>query len=123
MLKLLLDEHISPMVADGLRRRNRLLVVLCMAEWQDGEFLGQQDSACLKQAAAQELTLVTYDRRTIAPLLKAWGEEERKHGGVIFVDEKTISPSDTGGLIGGLSSLSRKTSKWDWTNRVCFLRR
>ncbi len=123
MLKLLLDEHISPAVAEGLRRRNRPLIVSCMAEWEDGEFLGQQDSACLKQAATQGLTLVTYDRRTIPLLLKAWGEEERKHGGVIFVDEKTISPSDTGGLIRALSDLSRKTAKWDWTDRVCFLRR
>ena len=99
MLKLLLDEHISPTVVDGLRRRNRPLVVSCMVEWEEGEFLGQQDTACLQQAAAQGLTLVTYDRRTIPPLLKAWVEEERKHGGVIFVDEKTISPSDTGGLV------------------------
>ncbi len=123
MLKLLLDEHISPTVADGLRRRNRLLIVSCMAEWEEGEFLGQQDSACLQQAAAQGLTLVTYDRRTIPPLLKAWVEEERKHGGVIFVDEKTISPSDTGGLVRALTDLSRETTRWDWTSRVCFLRR
>jgi hypothetical protein len=122
MLKLLLDEHISPAVAEGLRRRNRRLVVFCMAEWEDGEFLGQNDSACLQEAATQRLTLVTYDRRTIPPLLKTWGEAERKHGGVIFVDEKTILPSDTGGLIRTLSRLRGKTSKWDWTNRVCFLR-
>jgi hypothetical protein len=50
-------------------------------------------------------------------------EEERKHGEVIFVDEKTITPSDTGGLVRALSNLSRKTAKWDWTNRVSFLRR
>jgi hypothetical protein len=123
MLKLLLDEHISPTVADGLRRRERLLIVFYIAEWENGEFLGQQDSPCLQQAAAQRLTLVTYDRRTIPPLLKSWAEEERKHGGVIFVDEKTIPPSDIGGLVRALSTLSRKTAKWDWTNRICFLRR
>jgi len=123
MLKLLLDEHISPAVADGLRRRNRQLVVVCMAEWEDGDFLGQEDCACLKQAAAQGLTLVTYDRRTIAMLLKAWGEEQRKHGGVIFVGHETIAPSGTGGLIRSLIDLSRKTAKWDWTDRICFLRR
>jgi hypothetical protein len=123
MLQLLLDEHISPKVADGLRRRNRLLVVRCMAEWEHGEFLGQQDSASLQQAVVQRLTLVTYDRRTIPPLLKSWAEEEREHGGVIFIDERTISPSDTGGLVTALTDLYRKTAKWDWTNRVVFLRR
>lgn len=123
MLKLLLDEHLSPTVADGFRRRDRSLIVTCLAEWEDGEFLGQPDSACLQQAAAQGLTLVTYDRRTLPLLLKAWGEEERKHGGVIFVDEKTISPADMGGLVRALSNLFRKAAKWDWTNRVCFLRR
>ena len=93
MLKLLLDEHISPTVEDSLRRRDRSLIVACLAEW---EFFGQPDSACLQQAAAQGLTLVMYDRRTIPSLLKTWGEEERKHGGVIFIDEKTISPVDMG---------------------------
>jgi len=122
MLKFLLDEHISPTVADGLRRRSRLAVVYCMTEWEEGEFLGQQDSYCLQQAAAQGLTLVTYDRRTISPLLKIWAEEDREHGGVIFVDEKTLSPSDIGGLIRALSKLLRNSSAWDWTNRVCFLR-
>ena len=123
MLKLLLDEHISPEVADGLRRRHRSLLVHCMAEWESGNFLGQEDSACLLEAAAARLTLVTYDRRTIPPLLKRWAEEGRKHGGVIFVDEKTISPADIGGLIRALIHLFQETGKWDWTDRVCFLRR
>lgn len=123
MLKFLLDEHISPTVVDGLRRRHRSLVVICIVEWEGGEFLGQPDWACLQQAAALELTLVTYDRRTIPLLLKNWAEEGRKHGGVIFVDEKTISPADIGSLVRALSNLARKGAKWDWTNRVCFLRR
>lgn len=123
MLKLLLDEHISPAVAEGLRRRNRSLTVLCMAAWEQGEFLGQQDAVCLQQAVAQGLTLVTYDRRTIPPVLKVWAEEGRRHGGVIFVDEKTISLADTGGLVRALSDLARTTARWEWSDRVCFLRR
>jgi len=123
MLKLLLDEHISAGVAEGLRRRHHSLIVRSMAEWENGNFLGQDDSACLREAAAQRLTLVTYDRRTIPPLLKRWAEEGRRHGGVIFVDEKTISPSDIGGLVLALSSLIRQAGKWNWTDRIVFLGR
>ena len=123
MLKLLLDEHISPDVADGPLRRNRGLVVRYIAEWEGGDFLGRDDSDCLKEAATQGLTLVTYDRRTIPPLLKIWAEEERTHGGIIFVYEKTISPSDIGGLVRGLGELVREARNWNWANRICFLRR
>lgn len=123
MLRLLLDEHISPDVAAGLRRRNRSVVVHSMAEWENGRFLGQEDSVCLTEAAAQALTLVTYDRRTIPPPLKSWAEEGRTHAGIVFIDEKTISPADIGGLVGALTMLARETRKWDWTDRICFLRR
>jgi hypothetical protein len=122
MLKLLLDEHISPEVANGVQRRNRRLVVHSMVPWESGNFVGKEDSACLLEAAKQRLTLVTYDRRTIPPLLKLWAEEERSHGGVIFVDEKTISPADIGGLVRALISLAADTGKMDWTNQAYFLR-
>jgi hypothetical protein len=123
VIELLLDEHISHRVAAGLRRRNRSLVVHCMYEWENGSFLGTDDSTILKVAAAQGLTLVTYDRRTIPPLLVEWGQEDRDHGGIIFVDERTVSPSDIGGLVQALLDLCRQAGHWDWTNRVCFLRR
>jgi hypothetical protein len=123
MLKLLLDEHISPKVAEGLCRRNRALLVRFIAEWENGEFLGPDDAACLTHAAAQGLTLVTYDRRTIPPLLKSWAEQGRGHGGVIFVDEKTIAPSEVGSLVHALEQLIKATGKWNWANRICFLQR
>jgi hypothetical protein len=90
---------IQSAVAHGLRRRHRALEVRYMVEWENGHFLGQGDSPCLREAAAQGLTLVTYDWRTIPPLLKTWAEEGRTHGGVVFVDEETILPADIGGLV------------------------
>jgi hypothetical protein len=121
MLRLLLDEHISPDVAKSLRRRDRTSTVHAMTDWEDGNFLGQEDAVCLKEATMQRLTFVTYDRRTIPPLLKAWAEQGRPHAGVIFVDDKTIAPSNIGGLVLALAGLQKEARNWDWTGRVCFL--
>jgi hypothetical protein len=123
VLKLLLDEHISPDVADGLRQKQRGVFMLSLAEWEAGQFLGVSDELILTEAAARKRTLVTYDRKTIPPLLKAWAEAGRDHGGVIFVDEKTIAPSDLGGLVRALQIAVREFSKADWANAVMFLRR
>ncbi len=121
MLKLLLDEHISPQTAHGLRRRFPRLPVFPLAEFGRGHLLGCDDVTCLREAAVHGLTLVTYDRRTIPPLLKIWAEEGASHSGVIFVDEKTIAPSDIGGLVNALSELVRATQRQDWADRVSFL--
>jgi len=56
------------------------------------------------------------------PFIKFWAEEDRSHGGVIFVDDKTISPVNIGGLVRALSALAAETSEIDWANRVYFLR-
>ena len=123
MLTFLLDEQVSPEVAEGLRRRQKGVVVHCLAEWEAGRFMGLPDDLLLKEALAQKLTLVTYDRKTIRPLLKRWAEAGQEHGGVIFVDQKTIPSSDFGGLIRALQMLFRESAQWDWTSRISFLRR
>jgi hypothetical protein len=123
MLRLLLDEHISPKVAAGLLRRRPRLTVHAFTSWESGAFLGQPDSICLEVALKQGLTLVTYDRRTIPPLLKQWIESGKSHAGVIFVDEKTIRPDDVGSLIRALTSLVESTGTLNWTNRIVFLQR
>jgi hypothetical protein len=122
MFRLLLDEHISPRVAAGIHLRDKKIIIHGMVEWESGSFLGQEDAACLREALLQKLTLVTYDRRTIPPLLKNWAEEGRQHGGVIFIDEKTISQADIGGLIQSLDKLVKETRDLDWTDRIYFLR-
>jgi Domain of unknown function (DUF5615) len=122
VLNLLLDEHISPAVAAGLRRRAPQAVVHTLVEWRGGDLIGQDDEVCLTAAADEGLAFVTYDRRTFPNLLKSWAEQGRHHGGVIFVDGKTILPSDIGGLIRALNELAQTARDWDWTDRVCFLR-
>jgi hypothetical protein len=42
---------------------------------------------------------------------------------VIFVDEKSISPVDIGGLVRALISLAGEAREMDWTNQVYLVRR
>jgi hypothetical protein len=123
MLRLLLDEHISPVVACELRAKHPKLFVLGLVEWANGIHLGSSDEELLQKAFGQGLTLVTYDLRTIPPLLKAWIEAGVSHGGVIFVDERTIAPNDFGGLVKALAAVWQASGSQDWTDQVLFLRR
>ena len=122
-MKLLLDEHISPAVAHGLRAAQDELVVAALREWQGGAWLEASDALLLQAAVADGWTLVTYDLRTIPPLLKDWGEQGIAHGGVFLVDERSIAPSDFGGLIRALERLAAALATADWQNRVVFITR
>lgn len=106
-------------------RMSRMACGVAIAPWRalhSGLGKCKEDSACLREAASRRLTLVTYDRRTIPPLLKTWAEEGRRHDGVVFMDKKSISPTDIGGLIRALIWLFKETGRWEWTDRLYFLR-
>jgi hypothetical protein len=123
MLRLLLDEHLSPGIAVGLRRIHPAIDVHAISQWEYGRFLGRPDRELLTKAAQQKLTLVTYDCRSIPDLLRSWREQGRHHGGIIFVDEKTILPGDIGGLVRALAKLVGDLGSSDWEDREMFLPR
>ena len=83
--------------------------------------MGAADEVVLREAQKQRLTLVTFDLRTIPPLLRSWSEQGFDHSGVILVDERTIAQGDIGGLVKALCALWRTHRDIDWTNRVAYL--
>jgi hypothetical protein len=123
MLRLLLDEHLSPALAAILRASIPAPTVLTLQEWDGGAYLQSADEDLLAAVHAHHLTLVTYDQRTIVPLLRLWGERARDHGGAILVDTQTLAPNDIGGLTRGLAGLWAAHGQLDWTNRVVYLTR
>ena len=121
MLQLLTDEQISPAVARQAPNRCRGIPITAMQAWEGGHFLSASDELVLQEAHRQKLTLVTFDLRTIPPLLRLWAEQGIDHGGVILVDERTISQSDIGGLVAALCAVWKAHRDLDWTNRVIYL--
>lgn len=122
MLSLLLDEQISPQVATALLALNAEASVASIYGWRAGAMTGADDVMVLRAAAEDRLTLVTYDLKTIPPLLVEWGAPGRSHGGVIFVDDRSISPADFEGLARVLLFCWESQGDWDWTNRIAYLR-
>lgn len=123
MLQYLLDEHLSPVIADQLTAQRPDIPVVALRSWQGGAQLGADDTTILSAAAEQGVTLVTYDLRTIVPLLKAWGEQGIHHSGVVLVHPHTLPPIDIGGLLRTLIALWDAWGHLEWTDRVIYLHR
>jgi len=123
MLRLLLDEHLSPRLLKQISARCPGASMASVLEWQDGRLTSAPDDLLLTEAHQHELTLVTYDQATIVPLLKAWGEAGIAHSGVIFIDDRTIRQDDFGGIVRALADLWERRKNETWLNRVVYLTR
>lgn len=121
MLQIFTDEQIDPNVAVAAKKRRREISIVSLFDWLDGHFVGASDEELLREAARQAMTLLTFDPKTIPPLLRAWGERGIDHGGVIFVDHKSFAQNDTSGISKALVDLWELQGKLDWKNRCFFL--
>lgn len=99
MLNFLLDEHISHVVMEQVRQKRPEMRIESVLVWKDGDLRGKDDELVLSAAREERLTLVTYDQKTIAPLLMQWMLGAHDHAGVICIDDKSIAQEDVGGKV------------------------
>lgn len=121
MLAYLLDENISFAVAEQVTRNNPQIRVESVHRWHGGAFVGQADGNLLRAATQEGLTLVTYDLKTIPPLLTEMAMEAETHAGVILIDDSSIRNNDFGGLVAALLAHWQRYSSEAWSDRVAFL--
>lgn len=121
MLRLLLDEHLHTAVAEHMRRLRPACEIVSMQDWESGTFLSAPDEDILRRAAEQSLTLITYDQRTINPLLRKWADAGISHGGVIFVAKGRVFSGDVGGLLRAICRVWDNDRWLDWTNRAVYI--
>jgi predicted nuclease of predicted toxin-antitoxin system len=99
--RFLLDEHISPDVARGCGRRG--VDVLSAA---DAGLLQADDIALFRAAIQKGRIIVTYNTGDFARLFGDLLKEGAAIPGLVFVDARTISPSDIGGQVRALVRLA-----------------
>lgn len=121
MLRFLLDEHLSPDIAAQVNRCRPDIAITSLQAFREGALLGADDATILLAACEECLTLVTYDRRTIWPLLQGWGEQGTSHAGIVFVNRGAFASHDIGGLVRALAALWDAQEGLDWTDRAIYL--
>ena len=97
----MLDEQISPLVAEIARREGvdvRSLI-------EDG-LSGRDDPTVLQYAVREGRIVVTYNIRDFSPLLSDSLRSGVPIPGVVFVDARTIPPSNAKGLARALVQLA-----------------
>ncbi len=84
-------------------------------------FVGQEAGQFLRAATQEGLTLVTYDLKTVPPLLMELATEGETHAGVVFVDDATIRSNDFGGLVTALFAHWQRYGAEAWKDRIGYL--
>ncbi len=120
-LSLLLDENISPEIFNQIKEKLPDIIIETIYIWREGIMKSQPDEVILDTISSERLTLVTYDQKTILPILMRWGYSGKFHAGVIFVDDRSISSKDYGGFIRAITEIWDLNNTDDWMNRVAFL--
>jgi predicted nuclease of predicted toxin-antitoxin system len=99
-MRLLLDECLSHVIAEQLRRRGYDVVSV-----QEIDRRNLSDAEQMGYAAEQRRAFVTYNVVHFEELIIDWFEQGRSHYGVILIKEESIRRNDFGGLIRALAAL------------------
>ncbi|MCC6626992.1 MAG: DUF5615 family PIN-like protein [Chloroflexi bacterium] len=118
-MRLLLESHIAGEVTQQLRQRG--IDAVTLQEWRGGSLRSAADNEVLAAAAEEGRVLVTYDLRTLRPLVTLWAEIGQSHAGVVFIDDKTMQPGDVGRLVRALVLLVDRFGADDWIDRTDYL--
>ena len=101
VLKLLLDEHVWPKLAEKLRAALPEAQIESLHGWKGGRLLHQSDERVLVEAHQAGWTLLTFDLATIPPLLAEKRELGEDHGESSLFPQSHLRKMTTGGCCSG----------------------
>lgn len=91
-MRLLLDEHLDPGIAERLHRLGHDVVAVAA----DAELRGSADETLLEWATANDRVVVTYDARGFMPLIERRASADLDCAGVVFVSSRSYPLGDRG---------------------------
>src|SRR5687767_7871098 len=112
---LLADENTSHRLVAACRRMVARFPIIHIAAWQEGGWLGLEDTALLLACAEARLMLVAFDRATLAWHAGQLVRAGHDHGGLILF-RRTVRSTDYGRQSRLLTDLWREAAGWDWQN-------
>ena len=101
-MRLLLDAHFDPIVAQVLRERGHDVVSVVDL---GPDVYQASDAELLTHASAEGRAVVTRNVRDFVFLHAMWTGRERSHAGIVLVHAKTIAEGDRGAEIRALDDL------------------
>jgi len=120
-VRLLLDEHIDPTLAERLRERGHDAIAVA----ERPELRGLPDDVLLDWSSAHGLAIATYDARGFLPTAVERLTTDRGIAGLVLISERTYAsgPRGYGALLRALEAFMKQhAAKEALTDRVIWLR-
>ena len=122
MIRLLADGNTSRRFVDACLRLQRDFPVIHLADWMQGKYRISKDLVLLPVLREHGLTIVSFDRRTMAMYAGQLTREGSGHAGVILF-RRSISQIDYGKQSRLLVEFWQEAKDWDWADRIEYLPR
>ena len=119
--RLLADENTSHRLVSACQRLVSNFPIIHIAKWENGVWLGLDDTALLISCAEANLILVAFDRCTLAWHAGQLLRVGQDHAGVILFrgSVRTVDYGQQSRLLTGF--WQNEGSAWDWHNRIVLL--
>lgn len=109
-MKLALDHHYSPLIAEGLRERGHDAIAAVEAGWE-----ADDDEPLLARCADDQRVLLTNNVADFAVIGRGWQTEGRSHHGLIFTSDASLprTRDNIGRYVDALDALMRDNPEID----------
>ena len=122
MIRLIADANLSHRFVEACLRLDRKFPIIHIADWMDGKHRISKDPVLLPVLREYGLTIVTFDRKSMAMHAGELTRASGGHAGVILF-RRIVSQIDYGKQSRLLVEFWNEAKDWGWSDRIEYLPR